>query len=106
MEPLLGPVPGLDLRGIDWVIVGGESGPGARPMREEWVANVQAQAEAAWKALSGRFSSLASLSKIVVPYKTENSSGYRLRAGAPSPADAQRTCQLLRVAGENCFVVR
>lgn len=66
----------------------------------------QAQAEAAWKALSGRFSSLASLSKIVVPYKTENSSGYRLRAGAPSPADAQRTCQLLRVAGENCFVVR
>ena len=66
----------------------------------------QAQAEAAWKALSGRFSSLASLNKIVVPYKTDNSSGYRLRAGAPSSADAQRTCQLLRVAGENCFVVR
>ncbi|HNZ17727.1 MAG TPA: phage Gp37/Gp68 family protein [Candidatus Hydrogenedentes bacterium] len=41
MEPLLGPVPGLDLRGIDWVIVGGESGPGARPMREEWVLDIQ-----------------------------------------------------------------
>ena len=32
VEPLLGPLPGLDLSGIDWVIVGGESGPGARPM--------------------------------------------------------------------------
>ena len=66
----------------------------------------QAQAEAAWKALSGRFSAVAGLNKIVVPYKTGTSSGYRLRAGAASPADAQRTCQLLRVAGENCFVVR
>ena len=37
IEPLLGPLPDLDLAGIDWVIVGGESGPGARPMREEWV---------------------------------------------------------------------
>ena len=37
IEPLLGPIRRLDLRGIDWVIVGGESGPGARPMREEWV---------------------------------------------------------------------
>ena len=35
IEPLLGPLPDLDLAGIDWVIVGGESGPGARPMREE-----------------------------------------------------------------------
>jgi len=32
LEPLLGPLPNLDLQGIDWVIVGGESGPGARPM--------------------------------------------------------------------------
>ncbi len=66
----------------------------------------QAQAEAAWKALSGRFSAVAALNKIVVPYRTGASSGFRLRAGAPSPADAQRACQLLRVAGENCFVVR
>ncbi len=43
MEPLLGPVPGLDLSGIDWVIVGGESGPGARPMKREWVLDIQAQ---------------------------------------------------------------
>jgi protein gp37 len=43
MEPLLGPVPDLDLRGIDWVIVGGESGPGARPMKEEWVVEIKEQ---------------------------------------------------------------
>jgi protein gp37 len=36
VEPLLEDVSPLDLRGINWVIVGGESGPGARPMREEW----------------------------------------------------------------------
>jgi protein gp37 len=35
LEPLLGPLPSLDLRGIDWVIVGGESGPKARPMNPE-----------------------------------------------------------------------
>ncbi len=43
MEPLLGPVPALDLRGIHWVIVGGESGPGARPMKEEWAAGIRDQ---------------------------------------------------------------
>jgi len=41
LEPLLGPLPGLDLSGIDWVIVGGESGPGARPMRAEWVRAIR-----------------------------------------------------------------
>lgn len=43
LEPLLGPLPGLDLSGIDWVIVGGESGPGARPMAEEWVIDIRDQ---------------------------------------------------------------
>jgi len=42
LEPLLGPLPSLDLAGIDWVIVGGESGPGARPMKEEWVLEISA----------------------------------------------------------------
>jgi protein gp37 len=37
LEPLLGPLPSLPLLNIDWVIVGGESGPGAREMKEEWV---------------------------------------------------------------------
>ncbi|MFB7949552.1 DUF5131 family protein [Kitasatospora phosalacinea] len=40
-EPLLGPLDGLDLEGIDWVIVGGESGPGHRPMEEEWALDVR-----------------------------------------------------------------
>lgn len=43
LEPLLGPLPGLKLDGIDWVIVGGESGPGARPIQEEWVTNIRDQ---------------------------------------------------------------
>lgn len=43
MEPLLGPVHHLDLSGIDWVIVGGESGIGARPMRPEWVTDIRDQ---------------------------------------------------------------
>jgi protein gp37 len=43
LEPLLGPLPDLDLRGIDWVIVGGESGPRARPMRQEWVTEIRDQ---------------------------------------------------------------
>jgi len=37
IEPLLGPLPHLSLKGIDWVIVGGETGPGARPMDPKWV---------------------------------------------------------------------
>jgi protein gp37 len=42
LEPLLGPlVPGLDLRGIDWAIAGGESGPGARAMESEWVRAIR-----------------------------------------------------------------
>jgi protein gp37 len=43
LEPLLGPLEGLDLEGIHWVIVGGESGPGARPMNEAWVVDIRAQ---------------------------------------------------------------
>lgn len=47
LEPLLGPLPNLDLRGIHWVIVGGESGPGARPMKEEWVLEIKGQCQKA-----------------------------------------------------------
>ena len=41
-EPLLGSVAGADLTGIHWAIVGGESGPRARPMLEEWVGEIEA----------------------------------------------------------------
>ena len=47
VEPLLGPLPHLDLRGIDWVIVGGESGPKARPIAKEWVIDIRDQCLAA-----------------------------------------------------------
>ena len=47
LEPLLGPLPKLDLDRIDWVIVGGESGPNARPMAEEWVIDIRDQCIAA-----------------------------------------------------------
>lgn len=40
-EPLLGPLPSLDLEGIDWLIVGGESGPGARPVDPAWVRDLR-----------------------------------------------------------------
>lgn len=43
LEPLLGSLPNLNLEGISWVIVGGESGPEARPMAEEWVIEIRNQ---------------------------------------------------------------
>ena len=47
IEPLLGPIPNIDLTDINWVIVGGESGPSARPMKEEWVLDIRDQCIAA-----------------------------------------------------------
>ena len=49
-EPLLEDLGELDLEGIDWIIVGGESGRMARPMKEEWVLNIKDQVEAAEKS--------------------------------------------------------
>ncbi len=47
IEPLLGPLPALDWRGTDWAIVGGESGPGARPLDATWVRDLHKQCTAA-----------------------------------------------------------
>ena len=47
LEPLLGPLPSLNLAGIDWVIVGGESGPRARQMKAEWARDIRDQCVAA-----------------------------------------------------------
>lgn len=41
VEPLLGPIPQLPVKGIQWVIVGGESGPGARPIETKWVEQIR-----------------------------------------------------------------
>jgi protein gp37 len=43
LEPLLGPLPNLNLYNIEWVIVGGESGPGARAIKEKWVTEIRDQ---------------------------------------------------------------
>jgi protein gp37 len=45
LEPLIGPLKNLNLFGIDWAIVGGESGPGARALKEEWVLEIKRQCE-------------------------------------------------------------
>lgn len=47
LEPLLGPLQKLNLRGINWAIVGGESGPDARPMLEDWVIEIKNQCRVA-----------------------------------------------------------
>lgn len=49
-EPLIGPLENLSLGSIDWVIVGGESGPGARPMKSEWVKSIRRQCRLAGAA--------------------------------------------------------
>jgi len=43
LEPLLGPLHNLNLKGIHWAIVGGESGPGARPLEQVWVTDIRDQ---------------------------------------------------------------
>lgn len=45
LEPLLGPLGTLDLSDIQWAIVGGESGPGARPMKADWARNIRSQCQ-------------------------------------------------------------
>ena len=45
IEPLLEPLGDIDLTGIHWAIVGGESGPKARPMKREWVDNIKQQCD-------------------------------------------------------------
>ena len=49
IEPLLGPIGDIDIEGISWVIVGGESGPNARPMKAEWAREVRNLCE--WKGI-------------------------------------------------------
>lgn len=50
LEPLLSALPNLNLAGIDWVIVGGESGPGSRPMLPEWARDIRNQCKASGTA--------------------------------------------------------
>jgi protein gp37 len=47
VEPLIEDLGTINLRGIDWVIVGGESGPGARPIKRSWIVSIRSQCRAA-----------------------------------------------------------
>jgi protein gp37 len=102
LEPLLGPLPNLDLRGIDWVIVGGESGPGARPMNKSWVLDIRDQCrhagvpfffkqwggrnkKASGRELDGRFYDEMPL----VSFAARSQAVFR-RASSTSPAAAER----------------
>jgi len=62
----------------------------------------KAQAERAWSALSSRFPSVASTTKMLMPFP----GGIRLRASTASSSDAKQVCQTLKAAGENCFVAQ
>ena len=62
----------------------------------------QAQAERAWTALSSRFPPVAAMTKMVVPFP----GGIRLRASGASPDEAKAACQILKAAGESCFVAQ
>lgn len=65
-----------------------------------------AQAERAWVVLSARFGALAGMTKMIVPYSANGSSGYRLRAAAASPDAARQACQAIQAGGESCFIAR
>jgi hypothetical protein len=60
------------------------------------------KAETAWRLLSSRFPEVSRLNKLVVQF----SGGYRLRAAASSPAEAQAACRAVTAGGENCFVAQ
>ena len=51
LEPLLGPLPSLSFKGIDWAIIGGESGKGARPLDLGWVRDLLARGREAGTAM-------------------------------------------------------
>ena len=78
LEPLLGPLPSLDLTDIDWVIVGGESGPGARPMDPNWAREIRDQCRRAPK------------------FRSSSNSG--ARGGRPRPTPASGASARRRLA--------
>jgi len=63
-EPLLGPLPSLDLTGIDWLVVGGESGPGARPMHPDWARDLR---DACWSTGKGTCPTCGGSGSVPVP---------------------------------------
>ena len=99
LEPLIGAIPNIDLTNIDWVIAGGESGPGARKIEEDWVRSIRDQCDDAgipfffkqWggtnKKRSGRM--LDNRTWDYFPSEVSNRQSLRVH-GAPSTPAARR----------------
>lgn len=86
-EPLLGPLEHLPLDGIDWVIVGGESGPGARPCNVDWVRSIIEQCRAAGVACFVKQLGRRPYDQIECDdWPSEWGGGVELRMGEPAPA--------------------
>ncbi len=85
---------------------GGTDVSGGAPRIQIGAFGSKSLAEDVWKKMSGRFDYLAALSHSVEPVETGGKTLYRLRAAVANAADAGATCGKLRVAGENCMVVR
>jgi protein gp37 len=112
IEPLLEDLGKLDLRGIDWVIVGGESGPGARPMEKQWVETIRQSCRDAharfffkqWggvqKSKHGRilddrtYDEMPALSRIQIPPRQERLDLGRAMAPLSSPWTSTPLVQL------------
>ncbi|NRD62269.1 phage Gp37/Gp68 family protein [Corallococcus exiguus] len=97
IEPLLEDLGSLDLSGIDWVIVGGESGAGARPMQENWVSAIRDQCHLTGTAFF--FKQWGGVRKSVKGRELEGRTHDELpqRTAVPTPTDARRQ-QLLAKA--------
>jgi uncharacterized membrane protein len=84
-----------------------EPAPPAKPSGAPGtVVQLGAFSNTAQAVLSTRFGVLSGLTKIVVPYSANGSSGYRLRAAASSPDTARAACQAIQAGGESCFIAR
>lgn len=71
LEPLLGPLDNLNLRGIDWAIAGGESGPGARPMPADWVrsTSVMPRTCAEYASQEEKLMGLKEITEVIAAFK-------------------------------------
>jgi len=104
LEPLLGPIRALPLRGIDWVIVGGESGPQARPVDPQWVCCIRDRCVSAgvpfffkqwggrWKSRTGRKLDGKAWDEFPTPKRRRTSAWGRQRAGQGEVTAAASPC--------------
>jgi protein gp37 len=108
IEPLLEDLGQIDLRGINWVIVGGESGPKCRPMKEEWVVSIQEQCAAAnvaffFKQWGGVRKSEAGR---LLRGRTYDEMPLRTEIVPPSPVERRRQIRALDVVANGCIAAR